>query len=171
MFHNVHKFILLVVFLKNSFVYLYDMQRNNFFRHNGSDGSLPWDRVGETVKWSGIGENLATGKTVKRTVGVIIRGRTKKNRIIPEGKEAEFHISFHKGMNPFVGLEQYVSWDTCGVGRGVIVTQKEFEVGYHYKPTPEEAVQGLALLQGLREFCPPPRSVAYPDLRTITIKN
>ena len=50
------------------------------------------------------------------------------------------------------------------------VTQKEFEVGYHYKPTPEEAVQGLALLQGLREFCPPPRSVVYPDLRTITIK-
>ncbi len=51
------------------------------------------------------------------------------------------------------------------------VTQQEFEVGYHYKPTPEEAVQGLALLQGLREFCAPPRAVAYPDLRTITIKN
>ena len=50
-------------------------------------------------------------------------------------------------------------------------TQKEFEVGYHYKPTPEEAVQGLALLQGLREFCAPPRQVVYPDLRTITINN
>jgi hypothetical protein len=51
------------------------------------------------------------------------------------------------------------------------VAQQEFEVGYHYKPTPEEAVQGLALLQGLREFCPPPRPVAYPDLRTITIRD
>jgi len=51
------------------------------------------------------------------------------------------------------------------------LAQKEFEVGYHYKPTPEEAVQGLALLQGLREFCPPPRPVAYPDLRTITIRD
>jgi hypothetical protein len=50
-------------------------------------------------------------------------------------------------------------------------TQKEFEVGYHYKPTPEEAVQGLAQLEGLREFCAPPRAVVYPDLRTITIKN
>jgi dTDP-4-amino-4,6-dideoxygalactose transaminase len=51
------------------------------------------------------------------------------------------------------------------------VAQQEFEVGYHYKPTPEEAVQGLALLQGLKEFCPPPKPVAYPDLRTITIKD
>ncbi len=49
--------------------------------------------------------------------------------------------------------------------------QKEFRVGYHYKPTPEEAVQGLALLQGLKEFCPAPKHVPYPDLRTITIKD
>jgi dTDP-4-amino-4,6-dideoxygalactose transaminase len=51
------------------------------------------------------------------------------------------------------------------------VEQQEFRVGYHYKPTPEEAVQGLALLEGLKEHCPPPRQVVYPDLRTITIKD
>ena len=49
--------------------------------------------------------------------------------------------------------------------------QKDFVVGYHYKPTPEEAVQGLALLQGLKDFCPLPKHVEYPDLRTITIKD
>ena len=49
--------------------------------------------------------------------------------------------------------------------------QKEFRVGYHYKPTPEEAVQGLALLEGLKEHCPAPKEVLYPDLRTITIKD
>jgi dTDP-4-amino-4,6-dideoxygalactose transaminase len=49
-------------------------------------------------------------------------------------------------------------------------SQKEFIVGYHYKPSIEDAVQGLALLKGLKEFCPPPRPVDYPDLRTITIK-
>jgi len=49
--------------------------------------------------------------------------------------------------------------------------QKEFRVGYHYKPTPEEAVQGLALLEGLKEHCPPPKEVLYPDLKTITIKD
>ena len=50
------------------------------------------------------------------------------------------------------------------------ISQKEFRVGYHYKPTPEEAVQGLALLEGLKEHCPKPRHVDYADLRTITIK-
>ena len=49
--------------------------------------------------------------------------------------------------------------------------QKEFSVGYHYKPTPEEAVTGLALLQGIREFPVKPQFVQYPDLRTITIKD
>jgi hypothetical protein len=49
--------------------------------------------------------------------------------------------------------------------------QKEFTVGYHYKPTPEEAVQGLALLQGIIEFPVKPQFVQYPDLRTITIKD
>jgi dTDP-4-amino-4,6-dideoxygalactose transaminase len=51
------------------------------------------------------------------------------------------------------------------------VTQYKFRVGYHYKPTPEEAVQGIAMLEGLKEYCPAPRHVEYPDLRTITIKD
>jgi hypothetical protein len=51
------------------------------------------------------------------------------------------------------------------------IAQKEFRVGYHYKPTPEEALQGLSLLHGLKEHCPKPVYVSYPDLRTITIKD
>lgn len=47
--------------------------------------------------------------------------------------------------------------------------QQTFRVGYHYKPTPEEAVQGLALLEGIKETNPVPVSVTYPDLRNITI--
>lgn len=49
--------------------------------------------------------------------------------------------------------------------------QKIFKVGYHYRPTPEEAMQGLALLEGLRYDCPPPRAVVYPDLRQIIIES
>ena len=49
-------------------------------------------------------------------------------------------------------------------------SQKEFTVGYHYRPSIEDAVQGLALLEGLKEFCPEPKPVDYPDLRTITIE-
>ena len=47
--------------------------------------------------------------------------------------------------------------------------QQTFHVGYHYKPTPEEAQQGLALLEGIKETNPVPVAVQYPDLRKITI--
>jgi len=47
--------------------------------------------------------------------------------------------------------------------------QKTFHVGYHYKPSIEDAVQGIALLQGVKEHNPKPVYVAYPDLREIEI--
>jgi hypothetical protein len=61
----------------------------------------------------------------KTTTGIIVRSKTKKNRLA-RPIDIEFHISFHKGMNQFVGLEQYVSWENCGVGRGNKLTEKEF---------------------------------------------
>jgi hypothetical protein len=30
-------------------------------------------------------------------------------------------------MNPYVGLEQFVSWENCKVGRGNLITKKEFD--------------------------------------------
>jgi dTDP-4-amino-4,6-dideoxygalactose transaminase len=48
-------------------------------------------------------------------------------------------------------------------------SQQVFRVGYHYKPTIEEAQQGLALLEGVKELNPDPVFVQYPDLRTIQI--
>jgi len=47
--------------------------------------------------------------------------------------------------------------------------QKEFKVGYHYKPRPEEAELGIALLQGIKENKPKPKYVEYADLRQFTI--
>ena len=61
----------------------------------------------------------------KTTTGIIVRSKTRKNRLA-KPIDIEFHISFHKGMNPFVGLEQFVSWENCGVGRGKKLTEKEF---------------------------------------------
>jgi dTDP-4-amino-4,6-dideoxygalactose transaminase len=46
-------------------------------------------------------------------------------------------------------------------------SQKEFKLGYHYKPTPEEALKGIQALSmhegGIPEYKP------YPDLRKIKI--
>jgi dTDP-4-amino-4,6-dideoxygalactose transaminase len=46
-------------------------------------------------------------------------------------------------------------------------TQKVFEVGYHYRPTIEEAVKALELLPTVDQE---PKYVKYPDLREIIIK-
>lgn len=59
----------------------------------------------------------------------------------------------------------------CYDGRDLSITpwqeQKEFELGYHYKPTPEEAQRGLELL-GAHDSLP--KYHEYPDLRKLTIK-
>lgn len=44
--------------------------------------------------------------------------------------------------------------------------QKVFRVGYHYRPTIEEAAKGLELLDSVDER---PKYVSYPDLRQIRI--
>jgi RecA/RadA recombinase len=66
----------------------------------------------------------------KTATGIIVRSTTRKNRLA-KPDFIEFHISFLKGMNPFVGLEEYVnekydSWNNCGIGRGKKLTEKEF---------------------------------------------
>lgn len=45
--------------------------------------------------------------------------------------------------------------------------QKAFEVGYHYKPTIEEAEKGLELLKDFNGMC---QYKEYPDLREISIQ-
>ena len=56
-------------------------------------------------------------------------------------------------------------------GRDLKITpwesQKVFEVGYHYRPTIEEAVKGLELLPHVDQAV---KYVKYPDLREIIIK-
>lgn len=68
--------------------------------------------------------------------GVICRATTDKNRLAKPDK-IEIHISFHKGMNPYVGLHLLpFNWDNCGVGRGNKFTEKEYS---KLKPAEQEA--------------------------------
>jgi len=58
--------------------------------------------------------------------GIIVTSKVAKNRFarpIP----IKFHISFFKGMNPFVGLEEFINWESCGIQKGRLLTQKEFD--------------------------------------------
>jgi RecA/RadA recombinase len=59
---------------------------------------------------------LKEGSSTTRT-GIVVTSNLKKSRFtVPE--QVKFHISFANGMNPYVGLQDYVSWDSCGVERG-----------------------------------------------------
>jgi RecA/RadA recombinase len=49
--------------------------------------------------------------------GIVCTSTLKKSRFtIPE--QIKFHISFSHGMNPYVGLQDYVTWEACGIERG-----------------------------------------------------
>jgi RecA/RadA recombinase len=68
--------------------------------------------------------------------GVICRATTDKNRLAKPDK-IEIHISFHKGMNQYVGLHLLpFNWDNCGIGRGNKFTEKEHS---KLKPAEQEA--------------------------------
>jgi RecA/RadA recombinase len=64
--------------------------------------------------------------------GIIVTSKPAKNRFA-QPIPIKFHISFLRGMNRFVGLEEYMNWETCGVQRGKLLTEKEFG-----KKTPSE---------------------------------
>lgn len=72
--------------------------------------------------------NLTKAQIKEGTVktGIIVSVNTMKNRFarpIP----IKLHIRWDSGMNPFIGMEEYISWETCGIQKGNILTEKEFE--------------------------------------------
>ena len=83
----------------------------------------------------------------------------------------------HIGRGGAILLDDVVAYNTILAqrydGRDLPIspwdTQQVFRVGYHYKPTVEEAVQGLVLLEGVKQNRPKPIPVDYPDCRKITI--
>lgn len=77
-----------------------------------------------------IKDNITKEKT-----GVVIRATTDKNRLA-KPHTIEIHLSFTGGMNRYTGLQNFVNWENCKVGRGNKLTEKEFK-----KLKPVEAKQ------------------------------
>lgn len=57
--------------------------------------------------------------------GIVVTAKPDKNRFC-KPTVVKFHISYNHGMNPYVGLDEYMSWDACGVERGKFITDKEY---------------------------------------------
>lgn len=61
-----------------------------------------------------------------KQTGIIVTSTLRKSRFT-KPITVRFRISFFNGMNPYVGLEKYISFEKCGVGRGVLLNEKEYE--------------------------------------------
>lgn len=59
-------------------------------------------------------------------VGVTIKVTPIKQRFA-KPIYVELHIPFFKQPNPYVGLEKFTSWESCGIMRGKCLTPKEYE--------------------------------------------
>lgn len=61
----------------------------------------------------------------KQQTGVVITSTQVKARYTKAGIPVHVHVSFTSGMNPFVGLEKYLDWETMGVAPGKMVDEYE----------------------------------------------
>ena len=73
--------------------------------------------------------------------GIIVTAKPEKNRFC-KPVQVKFYISYVNGMNPYVGLEEYISFERCGIQRGKFITEKEYQKSpnedYIRVETPEE---------------------------------
>lgn len=56
--------------------------------------------------------------------GIIVTAKPQKNRFV-KPTDVQFYISFVNGMNKYVGLQDYISWERCGIDRGKFITESE----------------------------------------------
>lgn len=52
-------------------------------------------------------KNAETGKDDKVAQAAVLKAETTKNRLVPEGKQANILLSFDKGLHPYYGLLKY----------------------------------------------------------------
>jgi RecA/RadA recombinase len=102
---------------------------------SGGDGPIFSMSVISFLSKAQLKEGNSTTKT-----GIIVTSNLKKSRFtIPE--PVKFHISFANGMNPYVGLQDFISWDACGIGRGKLEEVKNASGVKEMVFTPSESPQ------------------------------
>lgn len=94
------------------------------------------DLFSQTVSGGGTGPEYAASiilflgkaklKEGTEQTGIVVTAKPNKNRFA-KPSPIKFHISFSKGMNPYIGLEEYISWDNCGIEKGRFITEGQYE--------------------------------------------
>jgi RecA/RadA recombinase len=66
------------------------------------------------------------GSDSKRQTGIVLTSKMWKNRFA-QPHNIKIHLDFKKGLNRFIGLHEYISWDNCGIQRGNLISQKDYD--------------------------------------------
>jgi len=102
---------------------------------SGGDGPIFAMSVISFLSKAQLKEGNSTTKT-----GIIVTSNLRKSRFtIPE--PVKFHISFLNGMNPYVGLQDFVSWAACGIGKGKLEEVKNSKGVKEMVYTPSDSPQ------------------------------
>lgn len=140
---------------------VYDIEVNNTHHYMSKDGIIMHNSIGSFIPGqtisggggaiynasiilqlskAGLKEGAIGANGFAMKTGIVVTSKPAKNRFA-RPLPIKFHISFYKGMNPFVGLEQFINWETCGIQRGKLIGQKEFNKWYHDGHEKKEAVE------------------------------
>ena len=68
--------------------------------------------------------NKAQLKESGEKAGIIVTAKPNKNRFA-KPNPIKFHLHYTEGMNPYVGLENYIDWEEIGITRGIIEKGKK----------------------------------------------
>lgn len=66
------------------------------------------------------------GSEAASKTGVLITAKPVKSRFCRPMK-VKFGIPYFKKPNPYMGLEQFMCWENCGVARGNVLSEKEYQ--------------------------------------------
>jgi dTDP-4-amino-4,6-dideoxygalactose transaminase len=153
-----------------------NIQRVTFPAHTYLSIPMTMHKLGITYNFN---DKLWTGEYQFIGTRIWDSARLLKERMYREGQLQCLSFGFDKPLS--IGRGGAILTDDVEVydvlsqqrydGRDLTISpwenQKIFRVGYHYKPTVEEAVKGLELLPGVDQTV---KYKEYPDLREIIIK-
>ena len=112
---------------ENSCTKVHDLSVNDvqhYITHNGVINHNSGMVYGASVILNLAKAKLKEGSDNIQT-GIIVTAKPDKNRFC-KPVTVKFYISYVNGMNPYVGLEEYISWERCGIDRGKFIDDKEY---------------------------------------------
>jgi RecA/RadA recombinase len=142
---------------------------------SGGGGAIYNASIIVQLSKAGLKEGAVGANGFAMKTGIVVTSKPAKNRFA-RPLPVKFHISFYKGMNPYVGLEQFINWETCGIQRGKLIGQKEFDKWYAGGHEKKEQIESTRFVhKTINEDGTETETVMYfedrPTARTIAVRH